>query len=176
MRSSSADDHRPTAPPAPVRIGNGPEGSSGRSSAAGFTLIEVIVAVVLVGLTFGALMEAYSISLRNIHRIDVYQSAMQLAQNKMNELLIDDTVNSDGVLEGAWDQDFRWRAALETHEVDDMLLDKSRLTVRMLYIRMTVYYRSESKEREIKLFTSKLVAKPQIGEQGFLGGGGPFAR
>jgi len=147
-----------------------------RPGEAGFTLLEVVVAVMLVGVAFGAILQAFSQSLRNIQRIDVYQVAMQLAQNKMNELLIDDQVISDGVLEGAWDDNFRWRAALETHEVDDLAVDKSRLTTRLLYIRLTVHYRFEDRDREIKLFTSKLVPKPQVGEQGYLGGGGPFAQ
>ena len=146
-----------------------------RPGEAGFTLLEVVIAVVLVGIAFGAILQAFSQSLRNIRRIDVYQVAMQMAQNKMNELLIDDQVVDDGVLEGAWDDNFRWRAALETHEVDDLAVDKSRLTTRLLYIRLTVYYRFESRDRQIKLFTSKLVPKPQVGERGYLGGGGPFA-
>jgi general secretion pathway protein I len=147
-----------------------------RNSDAGFTLLEVVIAVVLVGIAFGALLQAFSQSLRNIRRIDVYQVAMQMAQNKMNELLIDDEVIADGVLEGAWDDNFRWRASIETHEVDDLAVDKSRLTTRLLYIRLTVLYRFEGRDRQIKLFTSKLVPKPQVGEQGYLGGGGPFAR
>lgn len=147
-----------------------------RHSDAGFTLLEVVIAVVLVGVAFGAILQAFSQSLRNIRRIDVYQVAMQLAQNKMNELLIDDQVVDDGVLEGAWGDNFRWRAALETHEVDDLAVDKSRLTTRLLYIRLTVHYNFEGRDRQIKLFTSKLVPKPQVGEQGYLSGGGPFAR
>jgi prepilin-type N-terminal cleavage/methylation domain-containing protein len=147
-----------------------------RNSNAGFTLLEVVIAVVLVGIAFGALLQAFSQSLRNIRRIDVYQVGMQKAQNKMNELLIDDEVISDGVLEGTWDENFRWRAALETREVEDLAVDKSRLTTRLLYIRLTVHYLFEGKDRQIKLFTTKLVPKPQVGEQGYLGGGGPFAR
>ncbi len=147
-----------------------------RHSDAGFTLLEVVIAVVLVGIAFGAILQAFSQSLRNIRRIDVYQVAMQLAQNKMNELLIDDQVIDDGVLEGAWDENFSWRAALETHEVDDLAVDKSRLTTRLLYIRLTVHYNFEGRDRQIKLFTSKLVPKPQVGERGYLGGGGPIAQ
>ena len=147
-----------------------------RPTAAVFTLPEVVIAVVLVGITFGALMQAFSQSLRNIRRIDDYQTAMQLAQNKMNELLIDEEVYTDGVLEGSWSENFHWRAALETVEVDDLAIDKSRLSIRMLYIRMTAYYRSDGRERSIKLFTTKLVPKPQVGERGYLGGGGPFVQ
>ena len=175
MRSSSGstgDTYRQPGTPVPAAGSARPQ----RRGAAGFTLLEVVIAVVLVGIAFGAILQAFSQSLRNIRRIDVYQVAMQLAQNKMNELLVDDQVVADGVLEGAWDENFNWRAALETHEVDDLAVDKSRRTTRLLYIRLTVHYRFEGRDRQIKLFTSKLVPKPQVGDQGYLGGGGPFAR
>jgi len=142
-----------------------------RPSEAGFSLIEVIVAVVLVGITFGALMQAFSQSFRTIQQVDAYQTAVQLAQNKMNELLIDDAIFEDGILEGAWDENFRWRVAMEVQEIDDLAVQKDSLSTRLLYLRMTVFFRFGDKERSLKMFTIKHVRKPAVGEEGHLGGG-----
>jgi general secretion pathway protein I len=148
-----------------------------RRSCAGFSLLEVVIAVVLVGVVFGAIIQAFSYSLRNINQVNVYHTALQLAQNKMNELLIDETVIGDGLLEGSWDANYSWRAQMETREVDDLTIDKNRLSTRLLHIRLTVVYASDGRRREVRLFTIKLVPKPDIGEPGRLSGRrSPYAR
>jgi len=141
-----------------------------RRASAGFSLLEVVIAVVLVGVIFGAIIQAFSYSLRNISQVNVYQIALQLAQNKMNELLIDEHIIEDGVLEGSWDDNYSWRAVMETREVDDLTVDKNRLSTRLLHIRLTVTYASEGRRREVRLFTIKLVPKPGVGEPGRLSG------
>lgn len=137
----------------------------------GFSLIEVVIAVVIVGITFAAIMQAFSQTIRSIDRVDVYQVALQHAQNKMNELLLDDTVIGDGILTGACDEaeQFTWRAQMETNEIDDLTIDKTRLSTRLLYIRLTVTFPYGGHQRDLKLFTIKLVRKPKIGEKGYFG-------
>ena len=141
-----------------------------RRTDAGFSLLEVVIAVVLVGVIFGAIIQAFSYSLRNISQVNVYQIALQLAQNKMNELLIDESIIEDGALDGSWDDNYSWRAVMETREVDDLTVDKNRLTTRLLHIRLTVTYTNEGRRREVRLFTIKLVPKPSVGEPGRLSG------
>ncbi len=133
----------------------------------GFTLLEVVISLILVGLVVGAIFDGFSISLRNISKMDVYNAALQFAQNKMNEYLLDDSVYTNGSDSGSWNDRFRWDATFETHEIDDIRVDKSRLSTRLLYIKLTVYYKFFGKERKIKLFTIKLVPKPKIGQQGY---------
>jgi len=140
-----------------------------RLSSRGFTLVEIVIAVALVGITFGAIFQALSLGMKSIRRTDVFNTALQLCQNKMNELLIDDEVFTDDVREGQWNDDFWWRAQLEVHEIDDLTIDKSRLSTRLLYIRLTVFYNFSGQIRTVKLFTIKLVPKPKIGERGYLG-------
>jgi general secretion pathway protein I len=144
---------------------NGPR----RRITQGFTLVEVIVAVAVVGITFGIIFQALAQGMQTIRRTSAYTVALQLTQNKMNELLIDDDIMADGVLDGRWNEDYWWRVELETREIDDMLIDKTRLSTRLLYIRLSVFYNFAGQERVVKLFSIKLVPKPQMGEQGYLG-------
>jgi len=136
---------------------------------AGFTLVEVIVAVAVVGLTFGVIFQALSQGMQTIRRTNAYTVALQLTQNKMNELMIDEDIREDGVLEGRWNDDYWWRVEMETREVDDLMIDKTKLSTRLLYLRLSVFYNFAGRERVVKLFSIKLVPKPQIGERGFLG-------
>jgi hypothetical protein len=128
-------------------------------------MVEIVVAIAVVGVTFGVIFQALSQGLSAIRRGDALNAAMQLCQNKMNELLIDDDVFEDGFLEGQWDENFRWRAQLETKEIEDLAVDKSRLTTQLLYIRLTTFYRFGDRERAVKLFTIKLVPKPALADR-----------
>ncbi len=133
----------------------------------GFTLLEVVISIILVGMVVGAIFDGFTISLRNISKMDIYNAASQLAQNKMNEYLLDDSVFTNGSDSGAWNDRFRWEATFETHEIDDLKVDKSRLSTRLLYIKLTIFYKFQGKERKIKLFTIKLAPKPKRGEHGY---------
>ena len=55
-------------------------------------MVEIVVAIAVVGVTFGVIFQALSQGLSSIRRADALNTAMQLCQNKMNELLIDDDV------------------------------------------------------------------------------------
>ncbi len=133
----------------------------------GFSLLEVVISIILVGLVVGAIFDGFSISLRNISKMDVYNAAVQYAQNKMNEYLLDESIYSNGSDSGYWNDRFRWEATFEAHDIDDLRVDKNRLSTRLLYIRLTVYYKFMGKERQVKLFTIKLVPKPKIGQKGY---------
>lgn len=141
-----------------------------RNFAAGFTLIEVMVAVVLLGLTFGSVFQVIALSFRSMERRDMSHQAMQYAQNKMNELLASEEVYQAGHLSGAWNEQFHWRAELVLREVDDLKVDRTRLTTRLLDIRMTVFYKYRGTEKDVRLFCTKVVPKPKIGQRGYLGG------
>lgn len=127
---------------------------------AGFSLLEVVVAVAITGIAFGALLSAFSLSLRNLGKVDAYHMAVQLAENKMNELLLDETVINSGELSGEWENGLSWRASLSTREIDDLKVDKNRLSTQLLDIKLTVYYEDGKVQRQTKLFTVKLVPKP----------------
>lgn len=139
-----------------------------RASRGGFTLIEVMIAVLLIGITFGVVFQAFSQSQRNIDKMDRHQTALQMAQNKMNELIVDFDVVLGKTIEDRKDDDYQWKIELVPREVDDLTVQKNQLTVRLLDIRLTLYYKVGGATREMKLFCSKLVPRPKIGEKGYL--------
>jgi general secretion pathway protein I len=89
----------------------------------GFTLLEVLVATVIMGIAVAGLIAGLSQSVRNASRLTDYDRAATLARTKMNELLIDTNLPFNGSIEGKFDPDQSsgvpggWRAALSPFDI-----------------------------------------------------------
>jgi type II secretion system protein I len=90
---------------------------------AGFTLLEVLVATVIMGIAVAGLIAGLSQSVKNASRLTDYDRAAMLARTKMNDLLLDVNLPFDGSLEGQFDRDQSggipsgWRASLKPFDV-----------------------------------------------------------
>lgn len=69
----------------------------------GFTLLEVLVAAVIMGLAVAGAMSAIASSSRNASRLTQYDRAVTLARQKMDELLVDRNAPRNIPLSGNWD-------------------------------------------------------------------------
>jgi len=72
----------------------------------GFTLLEVVVAVAILGVGVSMTMQIFSGGLKNIHKISMAQTAMSHAENVMNEVLSDQAIIGPVELSGELDEDF----------------------------------------------------------------------
>jgi general secretion pathway protein I len=70
----------------------------------GFTLLEMLVATLIMGIAVVGLLSNISTSLRNASRLTDYDRAAVLARQKMDELLIDRRLPLGMPLEGAFDR------------------------------------------------------------------------
>jgi general secretion pathway protein I len=88
----------------------------------GFTLLEMIVATVILAVAIVGVMAGISGALRNAARLTSYDRAVQLARQRMNEMLLDDRLPRNSVMEGAFDPqqagglDAGWRARVTLFE------------------------------------------------------------
>ena len=93
-----------------------------RRKTAGFTLLEVLVATLIMAIAVTGLLSALSTSLRNAARLTAYDRAAMLARQKMDELLIATRLPKGAPMEGGWDTytaagvPIRWRAVLSNSE------------------------------------------------------------
>jgi general secretion pathway protein I len=89
----------------------------------GFTLLEVLVATVIMGIAVAGLIAGLSQSVRNASRLTDYDRAAMLAHTKMNDLLLDVNLPFDGSLQGSFDPvqtggvPGGWRASLRPFDV-----------------------------------------------------------
>ncbi|HXJ41793.1 MAG TPA: prepilin-type N-terminal cleavage/methylation domain-containing protein [Bryobacteraceae bacterium] len=92
------------------------------SRRAGFSLLEVLVATVIMGIAVTTLIVGLSQSVRNASRLADHDRAAMLARNKMNELLLDPSVPFAGTMEGIFDKtqqggaEAGWRAVTRPFE------------------------------------------------------------
>lgn len=93
-----------------------------RSSHAGFTLLEVLVATVIMGIAVTGLVMGLSQSVKNAARLQDYDRAVMLARTRMNDLLLDVNLPFDGEVQGNFNASESggipagWKAALKPFE------------------------------------------------------------
>jgi general secretion pathway protein I len=89
----------------------------------GFTLLEVLVATLIMAIAVAGLMGAISTSLRNAARLTDHDRAVQLGRQKMDELLIATGLEKGIPFEGTWGpevtggREMGWVARLTPFEI-----------------------------------------------------------
>ena len=89
----------------------------------GFTLLEVLVATVVLALAISGTLSSLSTSMRNASRLSDYDRAAMLGRRKMDELLLDRKLPKLVFLEGRYDArltggtDMGWRARITHFEM-----------------------------------------------------------
>ncbi len=93
-----------------IRRGAGPCPAAGPRPACcrprnqrGFTLLEVLVATVIMAIAITGLLSALTTSMTNAARLSERDRAITLARQQMNELQIDATAPKDSPISGLWD-------------------------------------------------------------------------
>jgi general secretion pathway protein I len=125
--------------------------------ATGFTLIEVLAAVVLVGIVVPVAMEAISLSLRSASDAKRKVEAAMLAENKLSELTTNLVLQTPGATSGNFAPDwpdYHWDSAIVQRDVD-----LSELQVRVLW-------NSRGADRVVSLSTFVFTGVPTTTESG----------
>ena len=116
-------------------------------SSRGFTLLEVIVALAILGIAIGATMQIFSGGLKNIYRIDMAHRAMHHAENVMNEILADQDIRGPLQLAGDLDEEFDYLVEIDYWEDPDqgmLLKPEQQPPVYLLSVRVDVFFKNDS--------------------------------
>ena len=123
-------------------------------SAKGFTLLEVLVAIALLGIAITMVLQLFSADLRAIAASEDYVSAAARAEAKMREVLDNDTL-AEGSASEITNDGYRLNVS-----VASILSERTdTLQVMLMDIFVTVYWTKGTKERSLSLRTMKLVNK-----------------
>ncbi len=119
----------------------------------GFTLLEMLVASVIMGVAVVALLANVSTSLRNGARAAEYDRAALIARRTMDELLLDAGLPYDLPVEGKFDRahaglDGGWRARLTRFENPPRLSPGASLLER---IELEVWWSNGARRRSVSL-------------------------
>ncbi|HXW68938.1 MAG TPA: prepilin-type N-terminal cleavage/methylation domain-containing protein [Dissulfurispiraceae bacterium] len=120
----------------------------------GFTLLEILVALALLGIALLVIVQLFSADLRGIAVSDDYVVAVARAESMMRELLDDDKLSEMEWSESA-DDGYRIHAS-----VKESLKDRTEnLQVRLLDIGLTVDWTKGGRDRSVTLSTQKVMNK-----------------
>jgi prepilin-type N-terminal cleavage/methylation domain-containing protein len=124
------------------------------SRRSGFTLLEVLVAVAILGIAVTVVLQLFSADLRSISASEDYVAASTKADVKIRELLADDNLSEMSSSEITEEGD---RMDIS---ITDALKDRTEnLQVRLLEIDVTIHWTRGTKEKSLTLRTLKVVEK-----------------
>ncbi len=129
----------------------------------GFSLMEVLVGVAILGIVYATLFSLMSTSLRNVSRIQEREKMVRYSQMKMNELLVRlQQVNSPQILSGKFNEKYSWQATIEALDTGE---DTSQADAyRMAKIRLAVTWPGAATRNEYALETLQWVPR-SVGSQ-----------
>lgn len=131
-----------------------------KRASAGFSLLELLVAFVILALTLSVMMRIFSGGLRNVGLADEYSRAILLAESRLSELGIQPV---EGEAEGGFDEKFRWHSTIRpwADDADAQGVEAQPLPVRLMEIEVRVAWGEQGgKSREVGLSTLQLASAP----------------
>lgn len=125
------------------------------NNARGFTLLEVLVAFLILSLSMSVLMRIVSQSLNALSVAERHQEALQLAESTLADVLVRLDSGSRGKEQGKLGRDYRWQSEIEPFEFDNQEPGE-RYSVTPWLVRVSVSWGRRPGER-VSLSTIRLL-------------------
>ena len=118
----------------------------------GFTLLEIVVAVGILGVSVAVAMQIFSSGFQNLRRIELAHRAMNHAENVMNELLSDDSLDQPARFSGDLDEEFRYTAQVDywEEEREQLALDASQPGGYLLGIEVNIHFKNDRRGKRYR--------------------------
>jgi general secretion pathway protein I len=126
-------------------------------STTGFTLMEVLVALAILGIGLTVIIELFSGGLRLARTSVEYTKAVNYGRTKLVEVALNDTME-EGSEEGEFDETYRWQVGVR--KVDVLYLEPTtdyKPPAELYQIEINVIWKSGFKERSTRIETYKTV-------------------
>jgi len=120
----------------------------------GVSLLEILIAVSILGITFTAIFSSLSAALRAASRLDQYRLVVDYATNKLNELALDPNLQPGREYSGTATSGLRWRARTEVVDTRPGLGPEHPL--QLLRIVVEVFWKGSAGPQSFVLQTLKL--------------------
>ena len=120
----------------------------------GFTLIEVLVAVSIMGIAIAVILQLFSANLRNISDSSDYVAAATTAQVK-----IMDVMNNNSLIEKSYSEVTNDGYRMDVAVTETLKERTENLQVRLFEIALTVRWTKGTKEKSMTLRSMKVVRK-----------------
>jgi len=164
-RPQTTDHRQQTTDNRPQTTGQLTSGLMKRRNA-GFSLLEIVVALAILGITVTVVMQIFSGGLKNIHRIDMAHQAMNHAENVMNDILTDESIIEATHLSGNLDEEFAYTAEVNHWEEPEEFLsiDVIEPPVQLLSVVVDVHFKNDVHGKFYRTVCLKTVpSEPVVG-------------
>jgi general secretion pathway protein I len=127
----------------------------------GFTLIEILVAIVILGISLVTIMQLFSGGLKSCKVSDEYTRAVFHARQKMEEVLIADSI-IEGIDEGDFDDDFKWHMEISCSKLlEDEDGNQDRIPVKLYEIKVRIQCKTGA-GKSVEIQTLKMITHKQL--------------
>lgn len=117
----------------------------------GFTLIEIVVSLAIIGVGLLGIIELFSGGLRTERIAMEYSKAVEYAHLKMEEIALAPSFQ-EGKEEGQFDEHFRWEVSRQKMDLlPEELLSKIKPPVELMEVKVKVFWKSGQKEKSLSL-------------------------
>lgn len=124
----------------------------------GFTLIETLVAMMLLAISLAVILQLFSGGLKSAKVADDYTRGVFFAREKMEEyLLIEDL--EEGTFDGKFDETYRWQVDIKFIEPKD---EERVLPVDLYQLDVVVSWPVGGQEKKIQISTLKITEKKKL--------------
>ena len=132
-----------------------------RAGQDGFTLLEILVALVLMAVGVTLILQLFSANLRNIFVSGNMTAIVVKAESRLREITSGRTL-----AEGAWNETTEEGYRLDV-AIAEVLKDRTdNLPIKLMEVNLTVYWREGWKEKSIRLKTIRMIDKAVTQESG----------
>ena len=126
-------------------------------STTGFTLMEVVVAMAILGVGLTVIIELFSGGLRLVRTSGEYTKAVNYARLKMEEVTIKPTV-AEGSEEGEFDGTYRWQVDVKRVDLlPERIETDYKPSVELFQVKVQVLWKSGAKERSAVFETYRTI-------------------
>jgi len=134
---------------------------TGMSRNRGFTLLEVVVALAIMGIGVATALSIFSGSLKNLRRIDLAHRAMSHAENVMNEILTDESIREPREFSGDLDEDFNYTASVSFWEepTEGLALDITESPAYVLGVKVEIHFKNDRNGKLYRAVCLKTVSR-----------------
>ncbi len=133
---------------------------SGNIGHDGFTLVEILIALVLLGISIAVLAQLFSTNLRNIGKSQNYVPAVVLAEARMSEILAKDFLDENKTTYKSDDG-----YLMEVSIIETMKEKFQHLPVKLMEIGLIVRWQMDQKEKTFILKSYKTVRRSALPEE-----------
>ena len=125
-----------------------------RHNARGMTLIEVLVAFIVLSVTMAVIMQIFSGGMRNARLAESYSRAVLLAESRMAAVGLERPL-ALGEESGQVGYDMQWRVSVSPAE-EEATTNTQLMPVRLYRVRVTAAWGEDGRQRQVELVTLRL--------------------